>query len=261
MSVRYVYLVVEGPHDVELVGRLLKPHGFERVKRFEKLAAYWDRLVPKSFPHRGDLLRRVPVPMFFDSAEVSLAVHAAGGDSQLQEAVGDTLQGALPAPPDAVGIILDADSKLTPVERFNKLQTELSQLALGLNLPAQSGAVSTGSPRCGIFVLPDNLNPGTLEDVLLECAELNYPGLLTAAQALVAQVQSNASSLTKEDMEEFLKPAGRKKATVASIVGVLKPGKAVQMSIQDNRWLEAQALSLPRILTLRQFLKDLLALP
>jgi len=259
MSVRYVYLVVEGPHDVEFVGRLLKPHGFERVKRFEKLAAYWDRLVPKSFPHRGDLLRRVPVPMFFDSVEVSLAIHAAGGDSQLHEAVGDTLQGALPTPPDAVGIILDADSKLMPAARFTKLLSELSQLGLGLNLPTQPGAVSTGSPRCGIFVLPDNLTPGTLEDLLLDCAALNYPGLLTAAQALVAQAQSSASSLTKEDMEEFLKPAGRKKATVASIVGVLKPGKAVQMSIQDNRWLEAQALSLPSILKVQQFLKDLLA--
>ena len=260
MSVRYVYLVVEGPHDVEFVGRLLKPHGLERVRFFEKLAAYWHRLVPTNFPHKGDLLARVPVPIFFESAEVSLAVHAAGSDSQIPKTVGDTLQVILPAPPDAVGIILDADSKLMPAARFTKLHGELSQLALGLNLPAQSGAITSGAPRCGIFVLPDNLNPGTMEDLLLECAALNYPGLLTAAQALVAQVQPTDPSFTEEDMKDFLKPAGRNKATVASIVGVLKPGKAVQTSIQDNRWLEAQALSLPRILTVRQFLKDLLAL-
>jgi hypothetical protein len=240
----------------------LKPHGFERVEFFKELAPYWsDRLVPKDFPHKGNLLRRVPVPMFFDSREVSLAVHSAGSDSQISTTVGDTLQVVLPAPPDAVGIILDADSTVTPAARFKELYDELSQLKLGLNLPAQAGAVSTGTPRCGIFVLPDNLNPGTLEDLLLECAALNYPGLLTAAQALVAQAQAGASSLTKEDLKDFRKPTGRKKATVAGIASVLRPGKAVQTSIQDNRWLEAQALSLPRILTLRQFLKDLLALP
>jgi hypothetical protein len=257
---RYAYLVVEGPHDVEFVGRLLKPHQFKRVNQDTRVDPYWRSLVPTTFPYGGDLSRRVPVPTFFASDEVSVAVHAADGDTNIHKRIEETLA-TLPIVPEAVGVLLDADSQSPPAERFKLVRDALDRLNLGLNLPMQLGGVSTTAPRCGLFVLPDNQTAGTLEDLLLECAAVSYPGLLAGAQALVNSVQPADTSFTKEDMKDFLKPAGPRKATVACVAGILKPGKAIQVSIQDNRWLDAQALSLPRIHAVQQFLKDLLALP
>jgi hypothetical protein len=255
---RYAYLVVEGPHDVEFVGRLLKPYQFKRVNLAAKLDAYWLPLVPTKFPYGGDLSMRVPVPTFFSSEEVSVAVHAAGGDSQLHKRVEETLATPLPAPLDAVGVLLDSDSQIPPTERFSRVRDGLAKL--GLTLPQQPGMISAAAQRCGVFVLPDNQIAGTLEDLLLECAASNYPGLLAEARALVGRIVPSDPGFTANDMEDFVKPAGPKKATVACIAGVLKPGKAIQVSIQDNRWLDAQALNLPRISAVQRFLKELLAL-
>ncbi|WNG52068.1 hypothetical protein F0U60_54155 [Archangium minus] len=257
---RYAYLVVEGPHDVEFVGRLLKPHRFKRENNESRLDPYWRPLVPTKFPYGGDLSRRVPVPTFFVSDTVSVAVHASGGDSEIANRVEETLQAALVAPPDAVGVLLDADRDKPPVERFGEVRQAL-QAKVNLVVPEQPGQVSTASPRCGIFVLPDNVNPGTLESLLLECADIPYPALLSDVRALVSRVQTGAYSLTPDDLKDFNKPAGAHKAMVACMAGILRPGKAIQVSIQDNRWLEGAALELPRIAALREFLRVLLMLP
>jgi hypothetical protein len=173
----------------------------------------------------------------------------------------ETLQASLPAPPDAVGVLLDADSSMLPATRFEAVREAL-RAKVKLSLPEQPGQVSAASPRCGIFVLPDNLKPGTLEALLLECADLQYPELLADARALVARVQaSGVQGLTPEDLKDFNKPAGPHKAVVACMASILKPGKAIQTSIQDNRWLEGPALDLPRIAAVGRFLKELLLLP
>ena len=94
----------------------------------------------------------------------------------------------------------------------------------------------------------------------MECAEFVYPSILQAARVLVDSAERHAPELLQEDLVELRKPAGRKKATIASIAAVLKPGKAIQTSIQDNRWLEGPTLELPRIVALRGFLGELMGL-
>ncbi|MCP3143846.1 DUF3226 domain-containing protein [Pyxidicoccus xibeiensis] len=256
---RYAYLVVEGPHDVELVGRLLKPHGFKRENLVARLDPYWQPLVPSKFPFGGDLSRRVPVPTFFIAQAVSVAVHAAGGDSEIANRVEESL--ALSRPPDALGVLLDADSTHSPSDRFMAVRDALQDKKLGFALPTRAGEVVTTHPHCGIFVLPDNVTAGTLEDLLLECAQVHFPALLADVQMLVGKVQAGAYALAAEELKDFNKPAGPRKATVACIAGVLKPGKAIQVSIQDNRWLDGAALTRPRISAVLLFLKELLGLP
>jgi len=66
--VKYGYLVVEGPHDIEFVGRLLKEvHKLKRIVKIDKLNSYWtdSPIIPKIFPPNGDLMKRMPVPAFF----------------------------------------------------------------------------------------------------------------------------------------------------------------------------------------------------
>jgi hypothetical protein len=56
--IQYAYLVIEGPHDVEFIGRFLKLKGFSRVRMMSDLDEFWQFLVPREFPYAGDLLRR-----------------------------------------------------------------------------------------------------------------------------------------------------------------------------------------------------------
>lgn len=89
---KYAYFLVEGQHDIEAIGRILvKFHRATRVKKISELERYWERLVPRTFPHGGDLLKRVPVPVFFNAENYSVAIQTARGDSQLASTLINTL--------------------------------------------------------------------------------------------------------------------------------------------------------------------------
>jgi hypothetical protein len=255
------YIAVEGPHDIEFVARLLKPRGFARVRQLPTLDPYWADLVPKTYPPDDDLLKRVPIPLFFQSATHAVAIQSAIGVSNLVSLIQGTLDLKQNALPGALGIVLDADDGQSPQQRFSALVTELEAKGVfaAAQSPANMGGVTAGNPRWGIYVLPDNAAPGTLEDILLECADSAYPNLKQHAGTFVRDF--DRGKLFGDDMDDFNTPAGPKKAQVACISSVLKPGKAIQVSIQDNRWLEGSTLTLPRVAALSNFLRQLLALP
>jgi len=157
----------------------------------------------------------------------------------------------------AIGIVLDSDQKDSASERFATISKGLA--TAGLPLAVDPGGVVEGPPRLGIFVLPDNASAGTLEDLLIDCAEKQYPQLLASARTHVDSVKAKTPPYAREDLVDFLKPAGRRKAIVGAIGSVLRPGKAIQMSIQDNRWIDGEALDLPRVKMFRAFVDALLA--
>lgn len=255
---QYGYLVVEGPHDVAFVGRLLRPFGLRRVRLISDLDPFWTDLVPGTFPHSGDLLKRVPVPTFFADETHSVAVDSAIGDSRIAQTVQESLVYISTVQLTGIGLILDADAQDSPSDRFRSVKDRLAQLGVSLALPDAPGQILKGAPRSGMFILPDNAAAGTLEDLLLECAALAYPQLLQGAKAFVRDV--DVAVLTREDRREFERPAGRDKAIVNSIGSVLKPGKSIQVSIQDNRWVGEHALSIARIQAMQTFLAELLEL-
>lgn len=262
---KYGYIAVEGPHDLAFIGRLLKLHRLDRVKMLAELDPFWVPLVPSSYPHRGDLLKRVPVPTFFASDTHTVAVHVVEGDSGFPNTLRDSLdilyQEKVP-PLTGIGVLLDADSKMPVPDRFDGLKTTLdaTRFPIAVQFPGTPGVVSSLPPHAGIFVLPDNARQGTLEDLLLECAQEVYPTLAAAAQTYVTAA-STANELDKGDHEELRKPAGRNKALVACIAAYLRPGKAIQVSLQDNRWLEAPLARFPQVVAVHEFLVSLLELP
>jgi hypothetical protein len=248
------YIAVEGQHDVAFIDRLLHSLGFVIIQQFNNLDSYWHKVVPRDFPHGGDLLRRVPVPQFFRfSDDVSVAVHYGAGDSAISTAIKDTLT-ILPTPPSALGFILDADNVLLPAVRYERVRADLVGVA---PFPIFAGSLAPGPPRCAGYVLPDNVAAGTLEDLLLECADREYPHTLALAQGLVAAIVPAQTEYRPNELQDFLKPCGRKKATVACIATVLRPGKAVQVSIKDNRWVTPATLALPRMAAVQDLVRRL----
>lgn len=264
---RYSYLVVEGPHDVEFVGRLLRLFGFGRIRLSKDLAPLWEPLTKLSFPHDGDLTKRMPVPAFFQRPDYAIAVHSADGETRLVQTLQENLVTLKPklalAQITGIGLMLDADAELAPRARWANVLELAKKLLPGLPLPAspgESGSPSPGLPRCGGFVFPDNEDAGTLETLLLECGAQVYPSLYRDAVAYVDRLDIKNPTLGSDDLKQLNKPAGRHKAIVSTMASVLRPGKSITVSIADNRWLEGPALSLPRIQATREFLRVLLDL-
>jgi hypothetical protein len=257
----YGYLVVEGPHDIEFSARLLKPFGFKRIQMLPDLDDFWQasNIIPSKFPYRNDLLKRVPVPVFYQTESYALAIHSASGYTRLAETIQETLI-SLPDPAliESIGVLLDADDQEPVDRRFTKLIAALRERNPELIFPEHPGQVTHANPATGIFILPDNHSSGTLENILLDAAEVNYPGLVYAASQYVQSI--NRGELDRRDLEELNKPAGMLKAQVGSMANILKPGKSVQVSIQDNRWLEGEALNLPVVRAISDFLAQLLGL-
>jgi hypothetical protein len=193
----------------------------------------------------------------------SIALHSAIGDSNIIHTIEETLAViALNVNSLAgIGIVLDADSEVTPKERFEQIKKGLQPFDLIFAPPESPGKVAFGKTHCGIFIMPDNLSAGTLEDILLQCAEQVYPSLLQCTQAFIGCVEPIVSQFQKKsEGKDFGKPAGCKKVIVGCIANVLRPGKSVQVSIQDNRWVTAETLTLPSMAHLDKFLQDLFSL-
>jgi hypothetical protein len=254
---KYGYLVVEGPHDVEFVYRLLNPHGMRRVRMEADLDPFLRPLIPRTYPPDGDLQKRMPTPLFLQSSSHAVAVHTAVGDTRLVETVQENSVLIDLNTVTGIGILFDSDTRQSPSDRYAAVRDRLR--ANQFAFPDDAGVVSAGTPRLGAFVLPDNQAQGTLEDILIECAGQAYSALLSTATAHVnAALQDQ--SLVKEDLVELQKPAGRNKAVVGSVASILRPGRAIQVSIQDNRWLRGATLTIPRVRAVQLFLADLLEL-
>jgi len=252
----YSYLVVEGPQDVEFIGRILRTDAFHGVRLFDELESFWHPLIPRIFPHGGDLRKRVPLPVFFQSGEHSVAIHSVEGKDKLATSVEETvrLPGFRAVEIEVVGFFLDADFRLSVAETFARFKGDLQQR--GLRAPETPGVVSGTTPRTGMYIFPDNEHPGTLENLLDTCADTVYPALREKARQFTAGAA--ALPLMDEDRSEFLKPSGALKITVGCIANFLRPTRAIQVSIADNRWLCNECLAIPVIAKLQAFLKDLI---
>jgi hypothetical protein len=80
---KYGFLVVEGPHDVEFVYRLLSPRGMRRVQMEADLDPFLRPLIPKDYLPGGDLQKRMPTPLFLQSGSHAVAIHSAEGDTRV----------------------------------------------------------------------------------------------------------------------------------------------------------------------------------
>lgn len=261
MAVADALLIVEGPHDAEFVGKLLKAAGYNRVTQAALLPNEWTRLIPPTFPKLGRGINQPhEVPQFRMSASGEIVTTLiAGGDTRLAEGFEASFI-ALGRMPAAVGFVLDDDRQPNPHKRFDDLILSVQQVMAAATpaFPGAPGSTIPGPPRTGVFVLPDNQVAGTLEDVLLQAGQIAYPNLLARATTFVADV--DRSELTDEDLEEGNKNAGPQKQRVAAVAAILKPTRALATSLQDNRWLTGGALQQPLVARFRTWLHELLDL-
>lgn len=252
-----IYVAAEGVHDVAVVGTLLRLGGWKRLTKRTQLPC-WRELLPTSWPQDENIARlSVQAPHYYQHGEKLLAIVAAGGISVIAPKLTTHLTVIAsvddPEVPTAVGVLLDQDTTNSPAARFDKL---VGLLPPSLPKPSGVGLVE-GAPRVGVYVLPGLAEQGTLEDVLLECAATSYPALGCRAVRYVDGVDQQLTEFRGRDLDDLRSPAGRNKAVIAAIAAVLRPGKSLSVSLEDNHWLEGIGAS-PRLDALRKFLAELL---
>lgn len=262
MSLKYCILAAEGPHDQAAIGRLLKLFGLEDfASKFGGdptfLDAFWVGFIPKTPPKK--LYVRSSMPSIFTSQTHSVAVYQGEGSNLIRNllaTIGTYVNKENNRKPyiediHAIGLIVDADTS-NPSDLARKYADELL-----LTFPMISGVpgtITVGTPRTGIYVLPDNKRQGTLDSILVDCAANVYSDHKVGAEAFL-------NGLDDKHKKHWRKPFGGQKALVASIVSVLEPGMANTSSIAQDNWIgEETVKSVAEIASLKDFLAILLEL-
>lgn len=263
----FVYLVTEGVHDVTFLGKLLgREHGARRIETTDKLdpphrpwlgSFSW----PHTLPGRSAQIHRlsVPAPVFYRLGDGrSVVLRNAEGIDKIAATLERDQESfvRIDIQPDAIGIVLDSDDE-PPAQRFVKVSALLREAKLPE--PARWGEFAPGPPRVGVFSLPEPDVQGTLEDLLLALGRVAYPDLQAGAEAYAKDWHARATmGSAGREWSELRKPAGVKKATLAAMTAVLKPGKAIQASLEDHRWVSDETRDVPGLRACVGFLAELL---
>jgi hypothetical protein len=252
LSLNYCLLAVEGVHDQAAITKILQLSGFNKFDGEKKqLDPFWAGFIP-IYPNKsGRLYMRLDMPSILTSTTHSVAIYAGEGSNLIKNIVARV--GNYPQYAEdiqAFGLIVDADRKSPTSVAAEKAK------GLKIVFPTLSdkpGVITTGPPRTGIYILPDNKTPGVLDSILTECASLVYPDHKKAAETFI-------SSLENTHTQHF-RPFDNEKALIASIVSILRPGMANTPSIAGDEWINDQTISaIEGIKLLHTFIKNLLNL-
>ncbi|MBW1616613.1 MAG: hypothetical protein JRJ49_08800 [Deltaproteobacteria bacterium] len=100
-----------------------------------------------------------------------------------------------PDPPETIGVIIDADSKGVN-NRLQQIKDKISDHKYSFSKnPNPNGSIlqdNKGKPKIGIWIMPDNLNDGLLEDFLITMADKK--GLQAAAECIEAVINKGVAA-------------------------------------------------------------------
>jgi hypothetical protein len=256
VSRKYVLIGVEGNHDQAFVSKILcKLLGFSEFKEDESnLDSFWRKFIP-IYPKRGNLYKRLDMPTILYTETLSIALYAGEG-SNLITNLNDKLSDIDYSTLLAFAIVADADDD-TPNKIVEKYHHGFKEYFPDFpTTVSQSGNVIEGSPKLGIYILPDNSQQGVLDTLICDCGDLVYPEYMQRAREYI----NKFSEEERKKKPLKWKPFDQQKAIIATVVSVLKPGKTNQTSISDNSWISSETAEIPAIKNFTDFLRNLLKL-
>jgi len=255
----YAFIGVEGYHDQAFIGKILKFFNFKDFRtaqgfegKDENLDIFWKPLRPTYPKPQGNLYTRLNMPSIFFNENLSVALYVGEGSNLLSN-----LDDFLANNPryykklSAFGIVKDSDKNKPEdlVKEFANLQQYFS------SFPDRPGVISRDNPRTGIYILPNNQNQGVLDSILCQCGNKVYPEYMERSRNYINQ-------FTEQERQQKplkWKPFDPEKATIATIVSILKPGKTNTSSISDNDWICKDTIkAVPELRQFVDFLRELL---
>ncbi len=257
---RFIYLVTEGVLDVVFLSQILcAGYGGKIAKHKSELppevAGWLDRF---KWPIGNDIARRaVPAPAIVVLQDNVIGMSNGQGLTRIKEIMKADWEAFLrmDLKPAALGIILDADDK--PVDkRFSEFAALLEEYSYPrpdrIEAVAQAGVL-----RAGIFSFPGNAQQGSLEDLLLPLAEIRFPALHPHAATFVNS-WCERPELAGADFEELRSRTGPRKAALSAAAALLKPGKPLSASIEDQKWIPDNLRATHVLTPLMKFLDQLM---
>ena len=260
MSRKYVLIGVEGPHDQAFVSRILcKLLGFSKFDgKMSELDNFWRKFIP-NYPKGGKLYDRLDMPQILDNENFSIAIYVGNGDELIKN-LKAKLSDIDISTFFAFAIVADTDNN-TPNEVAKKYHKDFKEYFPHFPTEVtQSGNVTEGSPeletKAGIYILPDNSQPGVLDTLICDCGELVYPEYMQRAREYIDKFSE------EERKEEPLKwkPFDQQKAIIATVASVLRPGMTNTVTIMRDDWISIETAEIPAIKNFTDFLKNLLKL-
>ncbi|MGK7892049.1 MAG: DUF3226 domain-containing protein [Leptolyngbyaceae cyanobacterium] len=254
---RYALIGVEGNHDQAFIAKILKKafdlkkFGDQKDDQESTLDPFWRKFIPTYPPKSGKLYKRLDMPTIMDGDDISVAIYVGEGSRlapNLEARLADMDTSSL----FAFAIVADADQgdPIKVTEEYRKAFAELFPA-----FPDNPGTVVMDEIRLGLYVLPDNENPGVLDTVLCQCGENVYPDLMEKA----TEYLNYLSDEKRREMGIKWKPFDYEKAKIATVASVLKPGKTNTVSISDNKWVCEDTLEeVSALKQLVDFLRELL---
>lgn len=240
-KMKYAIIMVEGIHDLMVVYRMLRLKKFENIKNFMEIPIELRKCIPNKFPFNDDNIeqRIVPCPTFMRNDNITVLINQSGGQTKMLKDLNSILKINIEAKDLAnlktIGLIFDADDQ-NAEDKMNTIVYEYDTLASKMELVYSIKDIKSGAGNVfgfnvqyTCFILPDNENKGFLEDMLIDSAKQEYDGLLTLAEEYVEKVP--------QEYKRKWKPADKKKAVIGCVSNILKPGRANQVTIHDDKWI------------------------
>lgn len=265
MNYRCAFIGVEGAHDQAFIRKVLQEGlGFEKFggqsAKLSQINPIWSCFIP-SFPQQGDLYKRLDMPSILYKGKLSVAVYDAEGKDNLIGNTPKKLKVLLSNNPDfldqltAFAIIADADKgSVSDVARSYSESKKIKALFPNFSdTQYYLGRVIQGTPRLGLYILPNNKDQGVVDTIICQCGNIVYGDYMQKADAYL----KNFSNEERESCGwgDF----SLEKARIATVASVLRPGRANASTISDDDWVSQKTLKeLPNMQQLVQFLRDLL---
>jgi hypothetical protein len=218
-----ICLGVEGPHAIELVGRLLDRRGLKRVQ----------------------LVARAPGPTSFGAGELQISASVVISRTTIALTINSdyTLPTQGAREPDPSVSVLDTEAPSPEEQRRALGAPRISPSELAGARAAERCGVTIEGYRFSAAMFAIDAPQGRLRDLLLESARGFYPRLFREAKASLKLVERESERL---------------KALGAAIAASPDPERSIQASIQDNRWVSEVTSKIPAAKVCVDFMTALL---
>ncbi len=262
------YLLVEGTTDSTVIKKVLEvAYHWTVAESNEGFPPILNKIIGSyKYPYKGDISRQsVPAPWFLrrsTGSQEDFTIIANGEGLDKLKLVVEPF-GALCFQeawrPDAVALIRDSDKGDPP--KLAKQSSELNALLapIGIAFPTRPEIVYEDAKKFGLFCFPGNGLPGALENVLVPLGESLFPNLCAAAKGYV-EGRAQYQIRNKSALKDLKKPQGSNKATLSAMAALLKPGKPLNASL-DDQWFKSNLRAVPAFEPLLRFLDELYAQP
>lgn len=235
----YIFFV-EGVHDASCIGKILKLNNFKECHFINDIPKIWQDRIPRSYPFQIERLDKfTPIPDYYTNDEIFVVVNPSNGEQNIIKQLDLYLANMNKVELSQINgicMIFDADS-LSASDKINKLVNLINKKEYCFKgKDILDGKINLKGEKINIYYyfFPNNYSIGTLEDLLLEGANIVYSDLLNSVNNYINNIDEKHKynwSISSEN-----------KVKVGCIANVFRPASANQISIMKDRWISEETI-------------------